>query len=212
MAAPATTVPCRWPGQTIVCLAGGPSLTDADVDRVAAAEVPTIVVNNAWQLAPWAEVLYAADTDWWRWQAEDGITDDQLPPVRYTLDPLAPRYRPSLRVLHRGADVGLCPQPDRLASGGHSGYQAINLACHLIGFAGQVILLGYDMQPAVDDPQRHHWHPEHRTRRHVHYAAKLPAYAALATALRAYPSLAVVNASRATAIDALPRVALAHCL
>jgi len=204
------TVPCRWPDATVVCIASGPSLSDADVDFVGAVEVPTIVVNNAWHAAPWADVLYAADRDWWMWQAQAGIDDSQLPPTLYGMDVLALPYRPTLRLLKLGAASGLCTSPDSLASGGHSGYQAINLAAHLIGFHGRIILLGYDMQPSASGA--HHFHADHPNGRHVNYEAKLPHYVNLAAALQHHPALELVNASRETAITCLPRAPIEHLL
>lgn len=202
--------PCRWPSATIACIACGPSLTAEDVARVHAARLPTIVINNAWQRAPWADVLYAADRDWWSWLADANIQDDQLPPLLYGMDALALEHRPSLVCLKRGADDGLCESPDSLASGGHSGYQAINLACHLIGWHGKVILLGYDMQPAADGA--HHWHPDHPNARHPTYHTRLPAFATLAAAAARHPALTIINASRATAITDFPRIMLDQLL
>lgn len=205
----AALVPCLWRGETIACVGGGPSLHADDLEALYLAAIPTIVINNGWWRAPWADVLYAADRDWWIWQADQGITDDQLPKLLYGMDALAVPYRPTLQILKRGADDGLCESPDALASGGHSGYQAINLACHLIGFCGRIILLGYDMQPAPSGA--HHWHPEHPNGRHVNYPVRLPAYATLAAAAAHHP-LQILNASRSSAITAFPRVTLRDVL
>jgi len=60
------TVPCLWPDSTIVCMATGPSLTQADCDYVRELGVPTIAINDAHRLAPWANVLYSNDRMWWR--------------------------------------------------------------------------------------------------------------------------------------------------
>ena len=51
-------------GRPCVVVASGPSLTAEDVDycRERAA---VIVVNDNYKLAPWADVLYAADPEWW---------------------------------------------------------------------------------------------------------------------------------------------------
>lgn len=198
-----TTVPRLWPGQMVACVAGGPSLLDSDLAALQLEQIPTIAVNNAWQRVPWADVLYAADRDWWQWQAQEGVTDEQLPPHLFGMDPLAVEYRPKLVCLKRGADDGLCRSPDALASGGHSGYQAINLACHLIDWHGTILLLGYDMQPGPNG--QHHWHVDHPNGRHVNYRARLPAYATLAAAAARYPQLSIINASRSTAITVFPR-------
>ena len=55
-----------WEGETVVCLASGPSLTPADVEYVRG-KARVIVINTTVLLAPWADVLYACDARWWQW-------------------------------------------------------------------------------------------------------------------------------------------------
>lgn len=56
--------------KTAVILASGPSLSDEDVDYIAARccrlDLITIVVNNSYMKAPWADALVANDHNWWR--------------------------------------------------------------------------------------------------------------------------------------------------
>lgn len=47
-------------------LAGGPSVTQARASAVLAAGLTTIVINDAWEIAPQADVLLAADVTWWQ--------------------------------------------------------------------------------------------------------------------------------------------------
>src|SRR3954471_17375074 len=54
----------RFPGSTVLCVACGPSLTREDVEACRG-RLPVLVVNDAYQLAPWADALYAADDHWW---------------------------------------------------------------------------------------------------------------------------------------------------
>ena len=46
----------RWPDETIVCAASGPTLTAADL-AYARRRAPVVAVNDAIRLAPWAPVL-----------------------------------------------------------------------------------------------------------------------------------------------------------
>src|SRR4026207_2563324 len=57
-------VPQLGPGETVVILASGPSLCLEDVEYCRG-EARIIAVNNAWELAPDAEGLGAADGRWW---------------------------------------------------------------------------------------------------------------------------------------------------
>lgn len=52
------------PSDVWAILAPGPSLTAQQCERVR--HLNTIAVNNAYQLAPWAEHLVANDRSWWR--------------------------------------------------------------------------------------------------------------------------------------------------
>ena len=56
----------RWRGQTVVCLASGPSLTADDVEAVRLSGHPAIVVNCTFRAAPWAQVLYGMDRSFWQ--------------------------------------------------------------------------------------------------------------------------------------------------
>ena len=55
-----------WIGETVVCIGGGPSLTLADVTSIAG-KARVIAINDAYRMAPWADMLYACDLKWWRW-------------------------------------------------------------------------------------------------------------------------------------------------
>lgn len=63
-------------------------------------------------------------------------------------------------VLRNADDLGsgkaLCTEPNGLATGRNSGFQAVNLA-YLTG-AARILLLGYDMQ---GDANRMHWFGDH---------------------------------------------------
>ena len=54
-----------WKGMTVCCIASGPSLTSADCALIEQAALPTIAVNSSWQMARFADVVYAADPAWW---------------------------------------------------------------------------------------------------------------------------------------------------
>ena len=201
----AAGVPRLWPGSTIVCLGAGPSLTFADLTCVRDAAVHTIAINSMVFLATWAEVLYVADAQWWQWYRD--VPNDQLPPWLFTLQPQARAHRPSVRVLRASGQTGLDTAPDALRLGGHGGYQAINLAVHL--GAARIVLLGYDLQPGPDG--QHHCHAEHPDGNHPNYPYRRGVYATLLAPLAAL-GVTIVNCSRATSIEAIPRAALTDVL
>lgn len=46
------TVPQMWAGRTVAVMASGPSMSKDVADKVRAARLPVIVVNNTYRLAP----------------------------------------------------------------------------------------------------------------------------------------------------------------
>lgn len=140
-----------WPGETVVCLGGGPSLTPQDVESVRE-RARVIAINNAYQIAPWADVLYAADSAWWA--VHKGVPS--FTGLKFSLEKRAGVW-PGVNVLENMGNKGLELQPTGLKTGRNSGYQAINLAVHL--GAKRVLLLGYDMERRKGDAS--HWFGEH---------------------------------------------------
>jgi hypothetical protein len=191
-------VPRLWPGSTIVCLASGPSLTREDVAYVRG-KARTIVVNTTYQLAPWADVLYACDARWWRWHK--GAPD--FPGLKFTLT--SPVW-PDVHLLKNMGPSGLEVKPHGLRTGRNSGYQAVNLAVHL--GARRILLLGYDMQRTGG---RQHWHPNHPVVMQPplndfvkHFPTMLPVLEKL--------GVEVVNCTRETAITCFPRMPITEAL
>ncbi len=193
-------VPRLWPGSTVVCIASGPSLTQDDVDYVRDL-ARVIVINTSYQLAPWADCLYACDARWWKWY--DGAKD--FHGLKYALDPPARAY--GVTVLKNTGTAGLEVRPNGLRNGRNSGYQAINLAVHF--GASRILLLGYDLQRAPDG--KVHWHGDHRQAMNVPLALFLPAFATLVQPLREL-GVQVVNCSQRTALTVFPRMSLREAL
>jgi hypothetical protein len=185
-------VPKRWPGETFVLIGGGPSLTPGDV-RAVRGRARVIAINDAYTLAPWADVLYGCDGKWWDWHAGAPSFEG----YRYALDPAAARW-PHVRVLQNTGPLGLELDPTGLRTGKNSGYQAINLAVHL--GAARILLLGYDMSC---DGTRSHWFGEHPDRQPSPYPQMREAFDSLVEPLAAI-GVTVVNCSRRTELTAFP--------
>jgi hypothetical protein len=120
-------------------MATGPSLTPEDVDYVRG-KATTVVINDAFRLAPWADALYACDAKWWYWHWLKGARE--FAGLKFSLDSSAKRY-PGVQVLRNTGETGLELDPSGVRTGRNSGYQAIGVAVHL--GAKKVVLLGYDM-------------------------------------------------------------------
>lgn len=190
-----TPVPRLWPHSTIACLGSGPSLTQADVDCCREC-AHVIAVNDTVRLAPWADVLYAADGKWWRRFA--GMPDFRG--LKYSImantgtRPTAQAEFRDIRILRNTGTSGLELEPDALRTGCNSGYQAINLAVHL--GARQILLLGYDMHGD-------HFFGSHPDKTKPPFALCLPMFPTLVAPL-AEAGVSIVNCTPGSAITCFP--------
>jgi hypothetical protein len=185
-------VPRLWPGSTVVCIGGGPSLTREDVEYCRG-RAKVIAINNAYQLAPWADVLFAADAKWWDWH--EGVK--YFAGLRYSITSPPAKY--GVTVLQRTSGPGLDLNPLALRRGQNSGYQAINLAVHL--GASRILLLGYDMQKGPHGEE--HWHGDHPDKSRSPYGQFIARFESLMAPLRAL-QVDVINCSRRTALPWFP--------
>ncbi len=196
------TVPRLWPGETVVCIGGGPSLTVSDVELVRG-HARVIAVNDAYRLAPWADVLYAADAKWWKWHSV--VLD--CAGAKYSIESRETVTWPDVQTLRNTGWTGLELVPTGLRAGHNSGYQAINLAVHL--GAKRILLLGYDM--TLGTAGESHWFGEHPDGLISPYPQMRAAFDTLVEPLTAL-GVEVLNCSRRTALTAFPCVALEDAL
>ena len=198
------TVPRLWPGSTIVCIGGGPSLTKEDVEQCRGQHV--IAVNDAYRLAPWSDVLYACDARWWKWHREAAMA---FPGLKYGLfsGNGLPPPECGVNVLQTDGTRGISDDPGALRTGLNSGYQAVNLAVHL--GAARVVLLGFDMGPSKDGQT--HWFGRHPQQLRSPYEQFRAAFQTMLEPL-AKSGVEVLNASRDTALTCFHRVPLGEAL
>lgn len=136
----------RWSGFDVVCIASGPSLTQADCDAVKnwrslGNNRRVIVINSSYKLAPWADVLYACDLKWWNTNYQEALSFKN---EKWTLSGHAAKKFKALR------------KAGKISTGGNSGHQSLALAGKW--GARKIILLGYDFQKTNG---KAHWHPDH---------------------------------------------------
>lgn len=139
-----------WRGEPCAVIASGPSVTIEDVEKLRG-QCHVIVVNNGFEIAPWADALYACDRKWWD-EYREALSFAGL---RITQDgDTAAHHR-----LHRIYLVEDNPleftiaRKGYIAGGQNGGFQAINLAMQ---FGARPILgLGFDFCGE-------HWHGKHR--------------------------------------------------
>lgn len=186
----------RLKGRPCVVVASGPSLTADDVDycRDRAA---VIVVNDNYKLAPWADVLYAADPEWW--DHHQGAAS--FKGLRVTQDAGAAR-RWRLNYIESIDRQGFSLEPGVIHRGDNSGFQAVNLA--VLASCSPIVLLGFDMKMSGS---RRHWFGDHPGA--MNKASPYQLFAsAFNEAAQRHPELTIWNATRETALECYPRAEL----
>jgi len=219
VATPVVRVPRLWPGETVVVLGGGSSLTADDAafcrDKarvIAIKEAGCCRIPGHEAVAPWADVLYGADEKYWRFVNgapeftgfKYSIQQDALekPELQRPIGEWAQRW-PDVQVLRDTGADGLELDPTGLRTGHNSGYQAIGLAVHL--GAEKIVLLGFDMWRGPSGHQN--WFGPHPTHLESQFALFLHKFHSIVEPLQAL-GVEVVNASRFTVLNSFPRVAL----
>ncbi len=108
----------------------------------------TITINNTWELAPWADMMYAADASWWnKYHPYTG----RFTGLKVSASEECGRYADVL-CLQYSERNGFDPDPAFVTKGGNSGFQAIHIAAHAGG--SRILLCGFDMRGG-------HWHGRH---------------------------------------------------
>lgn len=170
--------------RVVAILAGGPSMSQAVADS--ARGYYRIAINDAFRLAPDAEMLYAADPEWWQ------------------AHPEALRFA-GRRVVARPNRVDgveyISPEPVTLG-GGNSALRAAHIAA-AEGAAG-IRLYGVDLR----DDEVTHWHGAHE------HGLRNPSPVVFARVRAAWERWAlrpgippVVNCSSRSALECFPREA-----
>lgn len=192
----------RWAGQTVICLASGPSLTKQQADLAIASGHKVIVTNSTWQIAPDCDVIYGCDHTWWNanWRAIDSDAE------RWTQDKLAAHIPYMNRVLATSGNR-LSRKPGLIYTGRNSGFQIMQLAYQW--GAKRILLAGYDMQFTGG---KAHWHTDHRG---------MPNASGVAGWAEQFEPMAldlldegveVINCTRETALKCFPRMSLEGAL
>lgn len=138
-----------WKGKVCAVVASGASVTREALKSLEG-RCRVVVVNNGFEIAPWADVLYAADRGWW----------EAYPKAR---DFAGLKFSSAQSVLPKAWGVsGVEVDPsehrlvlkdcDAIGHGGHSGFQALNLAVRC--GPKRILLVGFDYVGA-------HWHENH---------------------------------------------------
>lgn len=115
--------------------------------------VTTLAVNRGFELAPWADALYAADASFWeRYPAALEFPRLKCSAMAQKLKPGHGVERVGIFRVADGRDRPIREPIGTVAGGGNSGFQAVNLAAQF--GARRIVLIGFDMGGT-------HWHGDH---------------------------------------------------
>lgn len=143
--------PC-WAGGTAVIVASGPSAKDVPIER-ARQVAHVITINSSWQLAPWAEVLYACDYSWWR--SVNGCPEFRGLKLSQDVRAIKEPWGIKQVWLRRGFNSIEFDKLGTVGWGSNSGFHCLNLAVQF--GCSKILLVGYDMH--LDGGV--HWHGPH---------------------------------------------------
>lgn len=161
----------------------------------------SVVTNNTFQLAPWADMLIANDTAWWIRHSQTALAFAGLKVTAHDSVP----FRQVLSLRNSGKE-GFDPDPAAVRTGGNSGYTAIHVAAHAA--AARILLCGFDMRPG-------HWHGDHpqglRNAEAHTYRNWVRRFATLAASLQ-QRGIEVLNCTPRSALQCFPMANLEETL
>ena len=195
-----------WEGQTVVCIGGGPSVTPSAVDSIRG-RARVIAINNAYILAPWAEMCYFADTRWWEWHQNQPVFKS-FAGHKVTIENTGLLIKDeAVFMLHNLNNEQLSESPNGIHTGSNGGYQAVNIA--VLSGAKRIILLGYDMRFPGG---KSHWHGGHPVKNPAdHYTMYAGKFATMLPQLKRL-GVEVINATPGSAIKCFPFMDLNEAL
>lgn len=191
-----------------VIIASGPSLTQEQVDYCQG-KARVIAINDNYRLAPWADILYACDEKWWKWNPEalDFKGEKWTQDKSWNENERKRHEERGVNFIQSEARPGLSTKKDVIYQGSNSGIQAINLA-YLMG-ARKIILIGYDMK--LGEKDKAHWFGDHPDKIKSNYNAWFFFYKVIADQLSEL-GLEIINSTIDSALTCFPKKELKEAL
>lgn len=201
-------MPRRWfAGRQVFILGGSPWLQPAHAELIRG-KGAVIAVNNAHQLAPWADAFYWADRTWLQWNRDRlaaTLAKGTGAELITRIDPCDAKARSwPIRILRHDQNSALSREADALA-GWCSGANALNLA--YLGGPERVTLMGFEGRRSGN------WHKQHlsMTAPSTYERYIVPAFTRMAAELKA-EGLPVFNCTPDSALSCFPHAPLGEFL
>lgn len=137
-----------WRSQAVAIVACGPSAKNADVCLLRG-RVKVLAIKEAFtRLVPFADAVYGCDGPWWN--HVQGLPDFKGLKLAWDGSKIAHPGVNRFKLRSRYLDKIIVDEPGVIGAGGHSGFQALNIAVQF--GAARVLLVGFDIR---DDKQLH---------------------------------------------------------
>lgn len=188
----------RWAGETVCIIASGPSLTQSDVNY-ARGKCRVITVNTSFKVAPWADVYYSNDDDWFDTYHSEL---DQLDGEQWTGHPTYYNEHINRMPFDKSLD-GISFEPGVISWGGNSGFAAIGLAVQF--GVKKILLIGFDHGWTDGKCHHHGKHPDHLQNKKPGFHRWTPYHEKAAKQLPER-GITIINCSRQTALQCYPRM------
>lgn len=194
-----------WSGETCAIVGGGPSV-DRDEVEMLKGRCRVAVINNSHELAPWADLLYAADAKWWL-----KYPSREFAGIKITADLNTAKHLGIHRIELLGQtdteeDRVVLDPMGRVTRGGNSAFQLVNLLTQF-GVKRQ-LWIGLDFTGE-------HWHGKHpeplkNPRQHTldRWRGVLDAQAPVLAGF----GVEVINGSPASTLQAYPKMTVSDAL
>ena len=181
------------------CIGGGSSLTVQDIDFCRDQGWKLATCNMGYQLCPDASIFYAMDKSWWANHGHDALKKLVRNCIVWTgKKEWAEQWGLNLLTWnHDQPESSYSPYPGHANGNRLSGIQLINIVAWQR--PSLIVLLGYDNQGP-------HWHPEY-TEDGTHTGI-LPKESTDYATMAATCPIPIINASRQTSIEGIPRATL----
>lgn len=191
-----------WAGERVFVLGGGPSLRAEDVRRLTGARV--IAVNGAYEVAPFADMLFFNDLGWYR-RHERKVA--AWPGLVVTASVRRMRFAHNVKRVQTETTRPFPPIGSGLIKWGpSSGHRAVATAV-MLG-AGWIGLLGFDMREVAG---RTHFHDEYRNDPTRYRDLFIPGFTGWHSAAEAI-GVTIVNLTAGSALTEFPMMSLDEVL
>ncbi len=220
------SVPRMWEGETVACIATGPSMSIEVALQLRG--IRTITINDAYLHAPWADLHWFCDIRWWNWHKEGTHPSQKILGEHHfknregtwvALESASDALNddPSIKIIRndtsakkggRSKPTGFCSEPDGVRTGRNSGFQVMNLAAHT--GVKRILLVGYDMRMVGG---KAHWFGNHpgQTNSRVYMTTFIPFFKSLVAPLAGL-GIEVINCTPGSELNTFPKMDLKEAL